>query len=138
MAGARALGVGAAPELRPRARWSVDEAAAWGDRTGWLLGCNFTPSTASNQLELWQDAGIDGINIINQTIPGSYTDFIDGVLPELRKRGLAQTEYTPGTLREKLFGGGPHLPATHPAAAYRGAFAESSATAESRGTVAAR
>ena len=54
MAGARALGVGAAPELRPRARWSVDEAAAWGDRTGWLLGCNFTPSTASNQLELWQ------------------------------------------------------------------------------------
>ena len=41
----------------------------------------------------WQDAGIDGINIINQTSRGSYTDFIDGVVPELRRRGLAQTEY---------------------------------------------
>ncbi|KGJ72115.1 oxidoreductase [Cryobacterium roopkundense] len=97
-----------------------------------------TPEQIVDQLELWQDAGIDGINIINQTIPGSYTDFIDGVLPELRGRGLAQTEYAPGTLREKLFGDGPHLPKSHPAAAYRGAFAESSATAESRRTVATR
>ena len=83
-----------------------------------------TPEQIVDALELWQDAGIDGINIINQTIPGSYTDFIDGVLPELRRRGLAQSEYAPGTLREKMFGAGPHLPASHPATAYRGAFVD--------------
>jgi hypothetical protein len=38
----------------PRARWSLDQARAWADETGWLNGCNFTPSTAGNQLELWQ------------------------------------------------------------------------------------
>ncbi len=37
----------------------MEEAAAWADRTGWLLGCNFTPSTASNQLELWQAETFD-------------------------------------------------------------------------------
>ncbi|HXD28651.1 MAG TPA: NtaA/DmoA family FMN-dependent monooxygenase [Arthrobacter sp.] len=81
-----------------------------------------TPEQIADELERWQDAGIDGVNIINQVLPGSYTDFIDGVLPELRVRGLAQTEYAPGTLREKVFGRKPTLEATHPAAAWRGAF----------------
>lgn len=40
--------------LGRRARWSEAEAQAWAERTGWLLGCNFVPSTAGNQLELWQ------------------------------------------------------------------------------------
>jgi hypothetical protein len=43
------------------------------------------------------------------------------VLPVLRERGLAQKEYAPGTLRERLFGA-PTLNERHPAAAYRGAF----------------
>lgn len=81
-----------------------------------------TPEQIVDQLEEWQDAGVDGINIINQILPGSYTDFIDGVLPELRRRGLAQTEYRPGTLREKLFDGDARLPSRHPGAKYRGAF----------------
>ncbi len=51
---AKAAGLSRPVELRPRARWSVERAQRWGDDTGWLLGCNFTPSTASNQLELWQ------------------------------------------------------------------------------------
>jgi hypothetical protein len=34
-----------------------------------------------------------------------------------------QREYTEGTLRHKLFGRGDRLPARHPAARYRGAFA---------------
>ena len=44
---------------------------------------------------------------------------------EVRERGLAQSEYRPGTLRQKLFGRD-RLPDTHPAARYRGAFAEAS------------
>ena len=88
-----------------------------------------TPERIVDELERWQDAGIDGVNIINQIIPGSYTDFIQGVLPELQRRGLAQTEYSPGTLREKIFGRGPRLEPTHPATRFRGAFGDLSAAA---------
>lgn len=35
-------------------RWSVARADAWGKKTGWLVGCNFIPSTAENELEMWQ------------------------------------------------------------------------------------
>ena len=80
-----------------------------------------TPEQIAQQLAQWQAAGIDGINVINATIPGSYTEFIEQVMPELRKRGLAKEAYPPGTLRRKLFGHDT-LPASHPAAAYRNAF----------------
>ena len=42
-----------------RSRWSEERAAAWAESTGWLVGCNFTPSTASNQLEMWQRETFD-------------------------------------------------------------------------------
>ena len=58
-ANARAYGLGRPVDVRPRARWSTDRAQSWADSTGWLLGCNFTPSTAGNQLELWQEATFD-------------------------------------------------------------------------------
>jgi long-chain alkane monooxygenase len=106
---------------------TLRDLALFRSRANQIVG---TPEQIVDRLEDWQDAGIDGINIINQTLPGSYTEFIDGVVPELRKRGLAQTDYAPGTLREKIFGAGPHLNDRHPAAPYRGAFAESSAAAE--------
>ncbi|GAA3327412.1 NtaA/DmoA family FMN-dependent monooxygenase [Paeniglutamicibacter sulfureus] len=96
-----------------------------------------TPEQIVDQLELWQDAGTDGINIINQILPGSYTDFIEGVVPELRARGLAQTEYAPGTLREKVFGRQATLEASHPAAAFRGAFTQFSAANENLAAVTA-
>jgi hypothetical protein len=40
-------------------------------------------------------------------------------VPELQKRGVYATAYREGTLREKLFGEGPYLPATHPAHRFR-------------------
>ena len=42
-----------------RSRWTPQQAHQWSARTPWLLGANFTPSTASNQLELWQDETYD-------------------------------------------------------------------------------
>ena len=86
-----------------------------------------TPEQIVDELEQWQDAGIDGLNIMNHVLPGSYDNFIEGVLPELRRRGLAQTGYTPGSLRQKVFGRGDKLPENHPAAQYRGAFTQNSA-----------
>jgi hypothetical protein len=36
------------------ARWSKEKANAWYAKLPWLFGCNFIPSTAINQLEMWQ------------------------------------------------------------------------------------
>src|ERR1700722_7013614 len=35
-------------------RWSAEKANDWADQMGWLVGCNFIPSTAVNELEMWQ------------------------------------------------------------------------------------
>jgi hypothetical protein len=45
--------------LEDRSRWSVDRAQKWSSQQPWLVGANFTPSTAGNQLELWQEATFD-------------------------------------------------------------------------------
>lgn len=37
-----------------RERWSEDKAWAWSRQTGWQAGANFLPSTAINQLEMFQ------------------------------------------------------------------------------------
>ena len=66
---------------------------------------------------------MDGINLVNAEIPGSYEEFVDHVVPVLQRRGLAQREYRPGTLRHKIFGQGDRLPERHPAVRYRTAFA---------------
>lgn len=71
-----------------------------------------SPEQIADRLEEWADAGVDGINIINSLLPGSYTDFIDQVLPILRERGLAQSDYAPGPLRQKLTGD-PYLAENH-------------------------
>src|SRR4051794_12779800 len=35
-------------------RWPAEKAQAWYDKQPWLVGSNFIPSTAINQLEMWQ------------------------------------------------------------------------------------
>lgn len=45
------------------ARWSAEKARDWYAGQGWLVGCNFIPSTASNQLEMWQKDTFDGETI---------------------------------------------------------------------------
>jgi len=91
-----------------------------------------TPEGIADQLAAWQAAGIDGINLVNAVIPGSYTEFIEHVMPVLRARGLARHAYTPGTLRQKIFGRD-LLPGSHPAATWRGAFSAGTIHARSAG-----
>ena len=43
----------AAPPTEP-GPWPVARAQAWAGEHPWLVGCNFAPSTAINQLEMWQ------------------------------------------------------------------------------------
>jgi hypothetical protein len=77
-----------------------------------------TPEQIADTLQDWQNAGVDGFNLIYSVTPGTFVDFIEGVVPVLQQRGLMQTEYAPGPLREKIFGER-KLPERHPAAAYR-------------------
>ncbi len=86
-----------------------------------------TPEQIADRLEQWRDAGVDGINVVNVTRPGSYEEFIEHVTPVLQERGLQKREYAEGTLREKVFGTD-LLPDRHPAARYRGAFSPSEAS----------
>jgi hypothetical protein len=45
------------------ARWSVNRANDWYARQGWMIGCNFIPSNAINQLEMWQEDTFDPFTI---------------------------------------------------------------------------
>lgn len=47
------------PPVASTARWSPEQARSWRAETGWLCGCNFVPSTAGNQLEMFQAATFD-------------------------------------------------------------------------------
>jgi len=40
-------------------RWSVERAQAWQKAQPWLVGCNYMPSTAINQLEMFQADSFD-------------------------------------------------------------------------------
>jgi hypothetical protein len=42
-----------------RERWTIEEAWAWWEQQPWPVGVNFTPSTACNQLEMWQASTFD-------------------------------------------------------------------------------
>ena len=39
--------------------WTVEQANDWYQEQDWLVGCNFSPSTAINQLEMWQEDTFD-------------------------------------------------------------------------------
>ena len=43
--------------------WSQERAWEWYNGHRWLVGCNFTPSTAINQLEMWQADTFDPVTI---------------------------------------------------------------------------
>ena len=97
--------------LSPNPDYTVGELVRWfgNQRT---VG---TPEQIADSIEAWQQAGVDGLNITYVISPGSFEDFVEHVVPILKKRGLMQERYEPGTLREKIFGRGPNLPDNHPA-----------------------
>ncbi|HEY0313442.1 MAG TPA: cellulase family glycosylhydrolase [Allosphingosinicella sp.] len=54
---------GAAGATLENPRWSEGAAHQWYDGLPWLVGCNFTPSYAINQLEFWQAETFDPVAI---------------------------------------------------------------------------
>jgi FMN-dependent oxidoreductase (nitrilotriacetate monooxygenase family) len=62
-----------------------------------------TPADIADELERWYTAGgADGFVISAPYLPGGLELFVDGVVPELQRRGLFRTEYEGSTLRENL------------------------------------
>jgi alkanesulfonate monooxygenase SsuD/methylene tetrahydromethanopterin reductase-like flavin-dependent oxidoreductase (luciferase family) len=88
-----------------------------GSRQAPIVG---SPAGVADQLQAWVDeADVDGFNLSRTVIPECVEDFVALVVPELQSRGVMKRGYSEGTLREKLFGDGPRLPAGHPAASWR-------------------
>ena len=104
----------------PDREWTVREIAkhaAIGGRGPVVIGSG---EEVADELRAWvEETGIDGFNLAYALTPGTFVDVADLVVPELQARGLYKHEYAPGTFREKLFGRGARLPASHPAAAVR-------------------
>jgi alkanesulfonate monooxygenase len=81
-----------------------------------------TANDIADTLEHWHRSGAaDGFNILALTHPHGVIDFMEGVVPELRRRGLFRTEYEGKTLRENL---GLPYPANRYVAAKRQTAAE--------------
>ncbi|WP_461186704.1 LLM class flavin-dependent oxidoreductase [Arthrobacter sp. Z4-13] len=88
-------------------------------------GCTIigSPETVTAELRRWRDeADVDGINLSYTSKPGSWEDFIELALPQLRAEGIVSPARDEGqepvTLREKLFGQKYTLDG-HPATAQR-------------------
>lgn len=43
--------------------WTIEQSKDWSTKNGWLRGSNFNPSTAINQLEMWQAETFDEVTI---------------------------------------------------------------------------
>ncbi len=93
--------------LKTMAETEPDKTQTFGDLARrqmsgqWMTG---TPEQLADRFVRLGEAGADGFNLVYSTTPGTFADFIDGVVPVLQERGLMQSEYAPGTLREKVFG----------------------------------
>lgn len=52
-----------APAAGAQSRWSQEKAQTWYARQPWLVGANYTPASAINQLEMWQADTFDAARI---------------------------------------------------------------------------
>jgi FMN-dependent oxidoreductase (nitrilotriacetate monooxygenase family) len=105
----------------PDRAWTVGELArfiAIGGRGPVVVGSG---ATVADELERWvEEADVDGFNLAYAVTPGTFADFVEHVVPELRRRGRAQSEYAAATLRENLgTAPGPLLADDHPGARHR-------------------
>ena len=104
----------------PNRVWTIEEIANWNSVGGngpVLVG---SAETVADALQEWvTETDVDGFNLAYILAHQTFSDVVEFIVPELQKRGVYQTEYAQGTLREKLFGQGAHLPENHRGASYR-------------------
>ena len=96
---------------RPTVRQLFNKLTAGGHRI--LIG---TPQSIADDFQQWFEAGAaDGFNVMFSGLHEGISDFAEGVVPELQRRGLFRHEYQGQTLRENL--GLPYIANRHAASA---------------------
>jgi FMN-dependent oxidoreductase (nitrilotriacetate monooxygenase family) len=94
LAGYRALATDGNPTVREFLYRTVN---------GWGASIVGTPEQIADAIEGWFDAdAADGFVLQGSGLPGQFENFVDQVVPLLRKRGLFRHEYTGTTLRDHL------------------------------------
>ncbi len=90
-------------ERARRERLTVRQVFDAVSRGFWHLGVVGTPAEVADTMEEWfTTAAADGFIVQPPLLPAGAEDFVDLVIPELRRRGLFRTEYEGLTLRENL------------------------------------
>ncbi len=99
--------------------WTVRKLSEWVGVGGFGPTIVGSGATVAEELIRWQrETDVDGFNLAYAITPGTFEDIVEYVVPELQARGAYKTEYTEGSLRNKLFGEGDRVKDTHPAAGY--------------------
>ncbi|KAI0835855.1 Nitrilotriacetate monooxygenase component A/pristinamycin IIA synthase subunit A [Hypoxylon sp. FL0890] len=102
-------------------KWTKARIAEYLSIGGMMPTITGSPKTVVDELERWAEvADVDGFNLAHVVNPGSFEDFIEFVIPELRKRGLFRTEVErEGVTAREVFFGQPHLLSDHPGSQYK-------------------
>lgn len=56
----------------------------------------------ADTLEAWRAHGLDGFRLRPGVVPTDLDAIVDGLVPELQRRGIFRTEYESGTLRDRF------------------------------------
>jgi alkanesulfonate monooxygenase SsuD/methylene tetrahydromethanopterin reductase-like flavin-dependent oxidoreductase (luciferase family) len=74
-----------------------------------------TAQTIADEMEAWYSGGAaDGFIVMPPYLPSGFEDFVQLVVPELRRRGLFRKDYEGTTLREHLGLARPSHPSSAP------------------------
>ncbi|MCP1838590.1 FMN-dependent oxidoreductase (nitrilotriacetate monooxygenase family) [Bradyrhizobium sp. USDA 4524] len=99
--------------MRSRQRLLLDQAArqkfTWrqlirfiSDSKGHLMVVGTPDQVANAMVDTFDQRAADGFNVLPAALPGGLKDFIDLIVPELRRRGKFRSGYSGKTLRENL------------------------------------
>jgi FMN-dependent oxidoreductase (nitrilotriacetate monooxygenase family) len=103
--------------------WTTERLADWLCLGGMSAATVGDPGAIVDEMERWIEiADVDGFNLTRVIAPGTMDDFMQLVVPELRRRGHLPEDSLPAMTMRERFGGTSRLPEGHPGAVYRPGF----------------
>lgn len=95
-------------------QWTTRKLGEWLCIGGMSATAVGTPAQVADEMERWMKvADVDGFNVARASAFESMTDFVDMLVPELRRRGLVPKEPLPPMSLRERFGGSAHLSGDH-------------------------
>lgn len=90
-------------DLAVRQQFTWRQLIRWASDSGGHLMVVGTPDEIADiMLDMFDQRAADGFNVLPAKVPGGLKDFIELVIPELRRRAKFRSEYSGQTLRENL------------------------------------